>query len=215
MQVKHDPSMAATAEHITFQDYLTDTNSIEGIRTEWIAGKVEAYKMSNNTQHQEILRFLTVLLDFFLSAKSLGKLLLAGVPMYLGDDKPAREPDLMVVLNEHLSRIQMTYLNGPADIAIEVVSPESDERDHGAKLLEYEAAGVLEYWLIDALRSQADIYILDTNKRYQRVNLDAEGRLNSSVLPGFSFDPRLLWKESLPGGAAIVTLIEQMGKSLK
>jgi Uma2 family endonuclease len=168
--------------------------------------------MSNNTHHQDILRFLAVLFDLFLSSRALGKLLLAGVPMYLGTDKPAREPDLMIVLNDHVSRIQATYLNGSADIAVEVVSPESDEPDHGAKLIEYEAAGVSEYWLIDPIRTQADIYVLDSNQHYRRLSPDADGQLHSVVLPGLSLYPRLLWQDNLPGATEIVLLVEQMGK---
>src|SRR5438046_7531113 len=118
--------------------------------------------------------------------------------MYRGDDKPGREPDCMVVLGEHRERMKATYLDCVADVVIEVVSPESDERDHGAKFVEYEAAGVPEYWLIDMLRNEATINALGDGQRYHPVPRDAAGRIRSSVLPGFALDPQILWREALP-----------------
>src|SRR5258708_35842505 len=168
MQTKQAVPTNSTAEKIPFEIYLTRYNSIEGFRTEWIAGKVAIYSGSSTTQHQDILRFLAVLLNLYLGTPTRGKILLAGVPMYLGDDRPAREPDLLVILSEHLEHIKATYLDGIADIVVEIVSPESDERDHGAKFVEYEAAGVPEYWLIDPLRSESTIYVLSVGKRHRR-----------------------------------------------
>jgi Uma2 family endonuclease len=36
-----------------------------------------------------------------------------------------REPDLLYIATEHLSRLEDTYLDGPADVVVEVVSTES------------------------------------------------------------------------------------------
>lgn len=188
---------------MSFQDYLKAYDSVEGIQTEWIAGEVAIYPISKNRQHQGIIQFLTVLLNLFLRMKSLGTLLLDGFPMYLGDERPARE------------RIKATHLDGRADIVIEMVSPESSERDRGAKLDEYEAAGVLEYWLFDPLRTEARIYALGDDGRYHPVDTDAQGRLVSPLLPGFALNPALLWADELPSGMAVVALAQAMtaGKS--
>ena len=133
-----------TPTRISFDEYLRQYDSIEGARTEWNAGLVEVYNVSNNLAHNEHIRFLSTLLDMWLGLTALGRLVLAGVPMFVGEDVPAREPDLMVLLNAHLDRLTPRYVNGAADVAVEIVSPESDERDRGKKFLEYEAAGVPE-----------------------------------------------------------------------
>src|SRR5438105_423494 len=109
-------------EKLSFQDYLKAYDSIEGARTEWVAGEVAVYATSNNIRHQRLVLFLASLLDSLLRAKQAGEALLAGIPMYLGDDKPAREPDVLVVLAEHRERLKATYLDGVADVVIEVVS---------------------------------------------------------------------------------------------
>ncbi len=211
MQTEMILPIETAAEGISFENYLKAYNSVEGVRTEWVAGKVEVYSVSNNTRHQEIIRFLLLLLDIYLSFRTLGKVLLAGVPMKIENIQHAREPDLMVLLTEHLGKIKETYVDGVADIVIEVVSPESDEHDHGKKFLEYEAAGVSEYWLIDPIRSEAYVYVLSAERRYHMIARDPQGRIVSAVLPGFSFDPQLLWRDSLPNGAEVINLIEAMG----
>jgi Uma2 family endonuclease len=53
-------------------------------------------------------------------------------------------------------------------------------RDRGDKFVEYEAAGVREYWLIDPDRKQAEFYQLAETGRYQLAALDGEGRFYST-----------------------------------
>lgn len=194
------------ASGLSYEEYQRQFMGDER-RTEWITGDV--ILLMNNVLHNEILSFLDTLLRLYLGFKPIGKVLLAGISMYVGDDKPAREPDLMIVLNEHRDRIQETRLNGAADIAIEIVSPESRARDAIIKYDEYQAIGVREYWLIDPERQQADIYVLDATGRYRRAALDGQGRLVSSLLAGFTLDPAILWRESLPEGADLIQLVQE------
>ena len=56
---------------------------------------------------------------------------------------------------EHLDRLTDSHLSGPADLVVEIVSPDSLGRDRGDKFAEYEAASIPEYWLIDPVRQQA------------------------------------------------------------
>src|SRR5258708_24081109 len=197
-------------EIISFWDYLKAYNSIERAHTEWVAGQVESYTMTNNLVHQRILRFLITLFSLFLDRKKLGEVILAGFPMYVGDDKPAREPDLMVVLNSHRERIKPTYLDGIADLVIEIVSPESGERDHGTKYIEYETIGIPEYWLIDPIRHEADLYVLGEDQHYHRAAQDKQGRIASTLLPGFVIDPTILWREILLDSQATIALVDHM-----
>lgn len=198
-------------EYLSFRDYLKRYDSVEGMRTEWNAGKVMKYPVSNNIKHLYIFQYVHLILQLFLSRRKLGQVIPAAFPMYYADDKPAREPDLMVVLNGHLDRIKDTYLDGVADIAIEIVSPESDGRDRGDKFVEYEAAGVPEYWLIDPLRNDVIFYTLGADGRYQRSPLDAAGRLQSPLLQGFALDAALLWQDAPPDAMAVVELVAAMG----
>lgn len=194
------------ADGISFEDYLVQ---FEGQHTEWHFGKI-VQKVSNNSRHQMILLFLSTLLSLYLSRQKIGKLLIAGFPMYISPDVPAREPDLMVVLNNKLDWIKSNYLEGSADIAIEIVSPESYNDDRVVKLFDYEKAGVTEYWLIDPIRKEASIYVLNDNGRYEHHAKDAERRLQSTVLKQFVLNPELIWQDNLPEGVEIIPLVQAM-----
>ena len=193
------------AENMTFEDFLTHFSQVHA---EWLSGKV--FLIVNNVPHNAIIGFLYSLLNLYLGFQKIGRVYLAGVAMYLGDDKPAREPDVLVILNENQARIRQTHIEGPADIAVEVVSPESLRRDRGDKFVEYEAAGVGEYWLIDPLHREALFYRLDTDGRYERIEPGEDGRLASTLLPGFALNPALLWQDELPAGPELIALVEAM-----
>ena len=201
-----DPARNETvvAEGVSFENFLT---FFAEHHAEWLVGKVILI-VGNNTKHQDILLFLATLLNLFLGIKALGRVLSAGIPMKIAADKPAREPDLLIIFNEHRERIKENYLDGPADIAVEIVSPESVARDRGDKFKEYEAAGVREYWLFDPLRTEAVIYALGDDNRYHPVAIDKEGRLTSTLLPGFALHPSLLWREELPTGNELIELAQ-------
>ncbi len=192
-------------ENVSFEDFV---RRYEDQRVEWHAGKVVP-QVTNNTIHNLIQHFLGRVLSWYLEELDAGIVVTAGVPMYIADNVPAREPDLMVILNENMNRLEAHRVNGAADIAVEIVSPGSSSADHGAKLIEYEAAGVREYWLIDPLRKLADVYELDNDGLYSRIEGDSR-LLTSNLLRGFSLEKTILWREELPKGSEIVRLVEAM-----
>jgi len=83
-------------------------------------------------------------------------------------------------------------------MAVEVVSPESIDRDRGKKFLEYGSAGVLEYWLIDHSREQADFYRLGADNRYYPVLPDGDGIYRSEIVKGFWLRVSWLWQDPMP-----------------
>lgn len=70
--------------------------------------------------------------------------------MKVASDSNAREPDILFVKTENKHFLEEQRLAGVADLVIEVVSPESIKRDNEDKFVEYEAAGIREYWIIDS-----------------------------------------------------------------
>ena len=119
-----------------------------------------------------------------MNTKRLGVLIHAPFLMRLNSRPSGREPDLAVLLNSHIDRFTSTYIDGPADIVIEVISPESRDRDRIDKYREYAEAGIPEYWLIDPELRTAEFYAL-RNGAYEPAGIDAEGRFWSNILPDF------------------------------
>lgn len=198
------PNESYVAEGLSYAEFLAQ---FADTHAEWVDGKV--ILLVNNWQHQQILIFLTALLDTYLSLRPIGLLTIAGFQMKWSESSAGREPDLMLILNAHQDRIEENRLNGVADIAVEIVSPESRSRDYITKYDEYEQAGVPEYWLIDPDRQLADIYHLDEAGLYRRVEKNALHELISPLLPDFALDPAQLWGVP-PKGAAIYHLVQQM-----
>jgi Uma2 family endonuclease len=131
-------------------------------------------------------------------AHELGEVFTAPVLLRLASRPSGREPDLLFVAAEHADRIGASYIEGPADLVVEIVSEESLTRDRSEKFAEYEAAGVPEYWILDPLRREALFYQRDDDGRYRRVDPDPAGDYHSRVLPGFRLRVEWLWRRPLP-----------------
>ena len=189
----------------TFEEFLT---VFDGYHAEWMPdGSVDMNIMGTSTFHILLIQWLVRVLETYLNFTKTGQVFSKSLVQRLSPELPAREPDILGVLNEHLNRIKPSYLDGAADIVIEVVSPESIERDYGVKFREYEQGGVREYWLIDPERRIADVYELGENGLYRRRLLDSEGRITSGLLSKFVLSPDFLWAEVKPDPIATLKLV--------
>jgi Uma2 family endonuclease len=186
----------------TFEEFIEWVD--EDISAEWINGDVIIMSPAS-TQHQYVGGFLHHIIDFFVQKHQLGAVLQAPYKMKLENYGP--EPDLLVVLNQNKQRIQKTYLDGPADLVVEIISPESVGRDRGEKFTAYEAAGIPEYWLIDPIRQQAEFYQLGNTSRYQFIQVGENGRYHSHILAGLWLQVDWLWLDPLP---SIVDVLHQL-----
>jgi len=148
-----------------------------------------------SSHHQDIVRFLVVILSPWIEVHGAGVIRPAPFPMRMA--KAVREPDILFVAQEHLDRLKPTHLDGGADLVVEVISPESVGRDRGEKFYEYEEAGVREYWLIDPQREVLEVYVLE-GERFRLAFMDHAGRYESRVLPGFWVEAEWFWQDPLP-----------------
>jgi Uma2 family endonuclease len=181
-------------EKITYEEFL---RQYMDVHAEWIGGEV-INLMTASDKHQNIVRWLIAILSIFVETQDLGWLRPAPFNMQLPHLDRGREPDILFVTKARMNIVQPTRLSEPADLVIEIVSPESIGRDRGEKFVEYEAAGIREYWLIDPDREQAEFYHLAENGRYRLMAPDAEGRFHSIVLPNFWLKVAWLWQDPLP-----------------
>ncbi|MCC7368472.1 MAG: Uma2 family endonuclease [Chloroflexi bacterium] len=166
-------------------------------RTEWVDGVLISVS-PENIRHLLQTAFLADLIKSRVRPNKLGIVITSNFIMRLRSRPSGRMPDILFVANEHLDRVKDTYLDGPADIAIEVVSPESRGRDRTEKLAEYEAAGVPEYWIIDESRTEALFYVLDDAGQYTLIAPSADGVYTSAVLPSLQLRVSWLWQWPLP-----------------
>lgn len=164
---------------------------------EWVGG--ETVRMSPaSLRHQELNLWLSSLLALWVETQGSGLLLTAPFAMVLADQDRIREPDILFIAEQNRDRLAPAYLRGPADLVVEIVSADSVGRDRGEKFVEYETAGIPEYWLIDPHRRQAELYALGEDGCYHPSAVSDDGWMESRVLAGFRLRPSWLFQENLP-----------------
>jgi len=194
------------ATDVTFEEYL---DKYAADFCEYVGGVV--VKMNPVTlRHYQLVSFLQTLFATYFEQQPIG--IVVGEPfvLKLPDVGHGREPDLQIILDESRSRLHDTYMEGPADICIEVVSPESISRDHGEKFQEYELGGVAEYWIIDHVHTECRFYRLGSDGRYVRQSENSEGNYETPRLPRFRLHVPTLWQENLPTPSTIVRMVDEM-----
>ncbi len=162
--------------------------------------------------HQTILFFLGRLLSMFVDMLGLGRVCIAPLEVKLHPQGAAREPDIFFVAQEHIDRLTPDRFEGPPDLIVEIVSPDSVKRDRGEKFREYEKAGVREYWIIDPREGheRADFFHLDEAGEYHLFATEEDERVDSYVLPGFWLKPAWLWQADTLNPLALLFEIRGM-----
>lgn len=180
---------------VSWDDFLAWLD--EDTHAEWVDGEIIEMPPAHE-DHQDTGLFLVTFLLLYIQRHGLGRIFYAPFQMKLAQKPSGREPDLMFIRTEHLSRIRPTFVDGPADLVVEIVSPESVDRDYRVKLAEYEAAGIPEYWVVDPLRKEARFYQLGEDGRYRLGAVGADGIYRSPVVTGVRLRVNWLWQRPLP-----------------
>jgi Uma2 family endonuclease len=201
MSLSHKP--ASHPKGISYAKFLEE---YDDQHVEWVDGEV-VYMAPVSDDHQQEGIFLLTVIEIFVEVRDLGVVRYEPFQMKTAPDLPGRSPDLMFIAKRNLGRIKKNYLQGPADMVIEIISPGSRAVDRGDKHYEYERGGVKEYWLIDPERKQAEFYVLGRNRIYRAANID-DGVFHSTVLKGFFVKLQWLWQRPTPSS---VTVLKELG----
>jgi Uma2 family endonuclease len=193
------------ARNVTLEEFMAGFG--EG-RHEYIEGVV--IRMSPVVvSHISIETYINNLLNSYFEYMPIGIAYKNGLMLKLAHyPNRRREPDVTVILNASSTELHGATVEGPPDVAIEVVSKESQTRDYEEKFIEYQTAGIPEYWIIDPLRDKATFYRL-TDGVYV-AHFDKGEGYTTSVLPRFVFDTSVLWQDKLPGMIALGHIVKAM-----
>jgi Uma2 family endonuclease len=159
----------------------------------------------NSERHEDLFRFLIILLGAWLDERGGGVVRGSRYPMRL-DAAWSPEPDLLVVREERRHLLGPQRLEGPADLVVEIASEGDPGFDAREKLPRYRAAGVAEIWLIDPFAERIAVHVRMPDGGYREAVL-GEGRLASAVLPEFWIDVGWLWQPELPSTVACLRQI--------
>src|SRR5438874_2007661 len=124
---------------LTYEDFL---HEYYGRKVEYVNSEVIEH-VTVGVRHDQLTRFLGSLLQIFVEEHGLGRVLgeRFQMKMEFEDGIRGREPDVFIVKKENLSRLFDSFFEGGADLAIEIISPDSVVRDTVEKFHEYQTAG--------------------------------------------------------------------------
>ena len=111
----------------------------------------------------------------------------------------APEPDVSFVREDRLHLWEGAIFRGAPDLAVEIVTSDSLNRDTTIKRNVYESGGVREYWMVHLLDSRCTFLRLD-GKKYRDATPQAGSVFRSEVVPGFWLDPAWLFAAEMPDG---------------
>jgi Uma2 family endonuclease len=193
-----------TAKTITFEEFCFLVKDKQ--KADLLDGAI--YMASpDNTEAFRLSKWLMGLIDEYVTELDLGEIFGFRIAFRL-DDVNAPEPDIAFVKKSRLHLVKRGFVAGSPDAAMEVVSPESIDRDYESKKLLYEEHGVGEYWIIDEIEETVTLYRLNKKGKYQEVRPKG-GVYHSEVIDGFWLDPKWLWQNPKPRKPAILKQLLQ------
>jgi Uma2 family endonuclease len=93
------------------------------------------------------------------------------------------QPDVLVVLNEHLDLVKKHGVIGAPDLVVEIASPSTARIDLSEKFRAYAAAGVSEYWIVTPGSRTVEVFVLQHGAYHSSGIYYGPAVLPSRVVP--------------------------------
>jgi Uma2 family endonuclease len=150
---------------MTASQFLMLGEDPPGLRLELVDGEV-AVSPSPTPRHSFVVVQMIAHLASHVNEHDLGELH-HDVDTIL-DQFNVRRPDILFFAKSRIGLIGEKAMQGPPDLAIEVLSPSSVEVDRKDKFEQYRKAGVKHYWIIDPVLRTIEAWTLK-GRRYVLV----------------------------------------------
>jgi len=166
---------------LTYEDYVLIPE--DGLRHEILDGE-HYVSPAPLIRHQLVLGRLHLRLGNFLEGQDLGTLLLAPTDVVLSLHDIA-QPDLLFISKARLAILTEKNVQGPPDLAVEILSESNRHVDERVKLDRYGRLGGREYWILDPKRNTARIFRRERGQLRLLADLsNSEDCLTTPLLPG-------------------------------
>lgn len=167
--------------HWTYKEYAALPD--DGKRYEIIDGVI--YRMpSPASWHQNAVIMLVTYLTIHVKFAGRGKVYVAPFDVELSPNVVV-QPDVLVILNEHVEIIKNSHVIGSPDLVVEVASPGTSKYDRREKYRAYARAGIREYWIVDPIQQTVEILRLDDGIYHCVGIYKGEDTLPSVIVPDF------------------------------
>ena len=181
----------------SFRRWATSDDFPEEGRISFLDGQLEVdLSPEEISSHINVKGELIAVIWAIVRQHDLGKVYVDGTRLTNESANISNEPDLMFCSWESLESKRVTIAEtvpgserwmevvGSPDLVVEILSKSSVRKDTRVLKKRYFLAGIDEYWLIDARKTEIDFQILVRGQQgFEPVDADRRGFRHSSVLP--------------------------------
>jgi Uma2 family endonuclease len=177
--------MSVAATKSTWAD-IKDLPEHSG-RTEIVEGEL-IMSPTPGYPHQRACTLLGRYLSQHIDDRALGSFVSSPIHVIF-DEHEHYEPDLCFIARERTEIIEDTFIKGPPDLIIEVISESDRTHDTVVKFDAYARYGVREYWLVDLRENEISTWYCAAGKYSLIARSHPAERVQSRVLPDLQLNP--------------------------
>jgi len=195
----HSPQLPNLVDRLTQQlqnerlarhQFYEDMNPDQKI--EFIDGEVILHSPARN-RHLDVTMLTAKLLHTFVALHRLGTV--KSEKCLCVFPRNDYEPDIVFFGPEKVASLTPDTMKFPVpDLAIEVLSSSTEDRDRGVKFEDFAINGVGEYWIIDAVTQTVEQYVL-VDAEYELRVKSSSGRLCSIRIAGLELEIEAMFDE--------------------
>jgi Uma2 family endonuclease len=176
---------------MTARQFLELGEDPPGVRLELVDGEI-AVSPSPVPRHAYTVAALCTILKTHVDDNDLGEVLM-DVDTIFGEHD-VRRPDLLFFKKTRRHLIGEKAIEGPPDLAIEVLTPGNERTDRRDKFELYAAGKVKHYWIVDATKLTIEAYSLRGGKYAGRVRGSGSDVVTLAPFPKLEIPLAKLWR---------------------
>jgi Uma2 family endonuclease len=176
---------------MTARQFLSLGEDPPGVRLELVDGEI-AVSPSPVPRHSFSVVALGAILKNHVDEFDLGELLM-DVDTIFGEHD-VRRPDLLYFTKARRHFIGEKAIEGPPDLAVEVISPGSERIDRKDKFKQYAAGKVKHYWIIDPQLRTVEAYKLSGGSYAGGVRASGSDTVSLPPFPKLEIPLSKLWR---------------------
>jgi len=176
---------------MTARQFLELGEDPPGVRLELVDGEI-AVSPSPLPRHSYTVVALTTILKTHVDDYELGEVL-SDVDTIFGEHD-VRRPDLFFFKKSRRHFIGEKCIEGPPDLAIEVISPGNERADRRDKFKLYAEGNVRNYWIVDPRQKTIEAYVLRAGKYTGRVRGSGSDVVTLPPFPKLEIPLAKLWR---------------------
>ena len=176
---------------MTAQQFLQLGADPPGVRLELVDGEI-AVSPSPIPRHSFTVGALYAILKYHIDHYDLGEVLM-DVDTIFGEHD-VRRPDIFYFTKARRHFIGEQCIEGPPDLAVEVISPGNERTDRRDKFKQYAAGKVKHYWIVDPAQRTVESYSLRGGKYIGRVRGSGSDVIKLAPFPKLEIPLAKLWR---------------------